>query len=326
MGIDEHGGSDTHSIRSGRSLSSTGSNAVRHPELHGPGLNTSIVETVSAWFTDSTITRAVVVGELALAYNPSDVSTPFGTDTIRLDNFGSLEKVAPNPAFIEPLTVNGDFSGARTHPGSYSVSLRDIVSKTVVAFKYQVRVEPSDLDQHCPLRMHASWKIEDTQASVVLQYSLAPGFAATLPAAVSSVHLENAVLLLNIDQSGAKASNAKAMGGGIFSRERGLVYWRLGDITLARDAPANTLRARFFTEGPAKAGSVEARWECTVPASTGQNGLSVSVLDRSGSTQEEHDPFADEEAPVAAPQEGSWSVVSAVKKLRSGTYVSGAAV
>ena len=66
-----------------------------------------------------------------LAYNPQDLSAPFGTENIRLDNFSVLEKVAPNPSFIEQVPEK---------PGYYSVNLSNI-TKTTVAFKYQVHHE-----------------------------------------------------------------------------------------------------------------------------------------------------------------------------------------
>ena len=74
---DEHASSDTQSIRSGRSLSSAGSATVRHPDMHGPGLNASLVETVSTWIERGSVTKAMVIGQVALAYNPIDLSSPF---------------------------------------------------------------------------------------------------------------------------------------------------------------------------------------------------------------------------------------------------------
>ena len=53
-------GDDAQSIRSGRSLSSVASGSHRHAELTSPGLNASILETVSAWFEDGIVTRSVV--------------------------------------------------------------------------------------------------------------------------------------------------------------------------------------------------------------------------------------------------------------------------
>jgi F-BAR domain only protein len=62
--------SDTQSIRSAHSL--TGGSVVKHPDMHQPGLNSSIVETVSALFENGEIKTGTVIGEIALAYGPSE--------------------------------------------------------------------------------------------------------------------------------------------------------------------------------------------------------------------------------------------------------------
>jgi hypothetical protein len=64
-------GSDRDSIRSATSFGSL-ANAVRHPEMTAPGLNASIIETVSAVFEDGVVKSATVVGEVALVNNTSD--------------------------------------------------------------------------------------------------------------------------------------------------------------------------------------------------------------------------------------------------------------
>lgn len=61
------GTSDTQSIRSATSLGSLLHG--KHPELTAPGLNSSIVETVSATFDDGVLKSVRVNGEIAFAYN-----------------------------------------------------------------------------------------------------------------------------------------------------------------------------------------------------------------------------------------------------------------
>lgn len=63
-------GSDSHSIRSAHSVSSLAQIPAKHPEMTEAGLNASVVETVSAWFSSGQVTKAVVIGELALATMP----------------------------------------------------------------------------------------------------------------------------------------------------------------------------------------------------------------------------------------------------------------
>jgi hypothetical protein len=68
----EHSVSDTQSIRSARSL--TGGSVVKHPDMHQPGLNSSIVETVSALFENGEIKTGTVIGEIAFSYGPSEAA------------------------------------------------------------------------------------------------------------------------------------------------------------------------------------------------------------------------------------------------------------
>lgn len=309
---DEHAApaSDTQSIRSGRSLSSSASATVKHPDLHEPGLNASLVETVSAWFEQGNVTKAMVIGQVALAFNPVDISAgPFGTEHIRLENFPVLEKVAPNPAFIEQISDN---------PGNYTVDLARI-TKTSVAFHYQLHIENNSIAALAPVVLHPLWKPEATQVSVILNYSLNPQFDLR---GASSVTIRNLVLVIRLEP-GSKATSCQSKPAGTFSRDKGLIYWRLGDVILAHDQPAQSIRARFITEAEAKPGNTEARWEISGAESlTLGSGLGVS-LSAPGETKDiEADPFADEDnAPSAAPSV-QWKPVASVKRITSGTYLS----
>jgi hypothetical protein len=318
LGLDDHAHSDTYSIRSGRSLSSSASTTIRHPEMHEPGLNTSIVETLSAWFSNGSVTRAILLGELALVYNPASLNEPFGSETIRLENFTALEKVAPNPAFIEMVPAKA---------GEYTVDLSPI-TKTSVAFKYQVQLTADSISSHAPLLLKPLWKVEPTQTSVILNYSMNPAFAQMLTGQ-TSLTLSNVVIMIHLDSSGAKATSCKANSGGSFARERNFVYWKLGDITIVKEGPAQALRARFLTEGEAKPGNVEARWEIANGQMAGLgSGLSVSKLESSSSApkeSEDADPFADESSATtpagASTPEHVWKEIHTFRKRRSGTYL-----
>ncbi|KAH0359536.1 hypothetical protein KCU65_g9901, partial [Aureobasidium melanogenum] len=286
---------DAGSIRSGRSLSSSQSQTNKHPDLHEPGLNSSIIETVSAWFEQGQLTRSVTIGEIALAYNPTNFTSPFGHESIRVDGFSSLEKVAPNPAF---LTAAGEQSG------EYSVNLGGI-SKTAVAFKYQVSNPGATA---APLLLTPAWKIEATQTSAILSYSLNPAF--TLPAGQSSVTLQNVVLMLYLDPT-SKATTCLSKPVGNFDKTKNLIYWQLGNITLS--STPGKLLARFQTpEGEAKPGHIEAKWE-VVGADLG-TGLGISVKEEA----KEADPFADES--LATAEGGNWKRVAEVRRVVSGVY------
>ena len=302
--IADNPGSDAQSIQSSHSLSSLTSNAVRHPEMHQPGLNASVVETVSTWFSQGQVTKAFVIGELALTHNATELASSSGTESIRLENFPVLEKVAPNPTFI---------TQAPSRSGEYVVSLSNL-ARPAVAFKYQVHLEESNLAAHAPIALTPIWKIEAKQISVMLNYSFNPAFASALKRSVS---LRNVGILIHIDDAKTISCQSKPIG--TFSKEKSLIYWRLGDITLDGYAEApQKLLARFSTESEAKQGSVEARWEISGEPATGLgSGLSLSQM---GNAKEEGtDPFADESA-MASPN-WVWKDVPVARKLISGKYL-----
>jgi hypothetical protein len=308
LGAEDYANSDTHSIRSGRSLGSAASTTVRHPEIHEPGLNSSVVETISAWFSNGTMTRAVQIGEVALVYNATESDAT--TETIRFDHFSSLEKVAPNPVFIDPVP---------NQTGSYTVNLSHI-PKTTVAFKYQVHLDQSTAASHAPIVIKPAWKIEPTQTSVLVSYSLNPAVLSKLPESTTSLTLHNVVLVVHLDLGTAKILRAQAAGGGLYARDRNVVYWKLNELSLQKDAPAQVLRARFYTEGEAKPGNVEARWEINGDSTTLLgSGIGISRIE--SGQEKESDPFADADESAAATPTVSWTEVNAVRRLRSGTYV-----
>ncbi|KAI9815627.1 MAG: hypothetical protein M1832_005258 [Thelocarpon impressellum] len=293
--------SDTQSIRSSRSLSSLVSNVVKHPDMHEPGLNSSIVETVSAWFENGRVNKAVVIGELALAYNATDgVPPPSGPHGIRLENFPVLEKVAPNPTFVTQIPDRS---------GEYHLNLAGI-SRTAVAFKYQLHLDETNLGAHAPLTMTPAWKVEASQTSVILSYSLNPAFAAGLKKAVT---LHNLVVIIHLDAGRPTSCQSKPVGS--FSKERSLIYWRLGDVTLAPDASPAKVLARFATETEGKPGAVEARWEISGEQGLG-SGLELSQVDETRPAAT--DPFADESA--ASSPSAAWRAVPSQRRLGSGKY------
>jgi hypothetical protein len=162
------------------------------------------------------------------------------------------------------------------------------------------------------------WKAEQTQVSVILNYSLNPQFDLR---GASAVTIRNLVLVIRLEP-GSRATSCQSKPAGTFSRDKGLIYWRLGDVTLARDQPAQSIRARFITEGEAKPGNTEARWEISGAESLSLgSGLGVSLSAPGEAKDVEADPFADEDnAPSAAPGV-QWKPVASVKRITSGTYL-----
>lgn len=314
--------SDTTSVHSAQSLGTL----IHHPELHKPGLNSSIIETVSTLFSEDTVSRSFVIGEIALAYNPSPSISE--SDIIRLENFQVLEKIAPNLSFISETASEKGKERAISEEGAgqYSVTLSAIKrSAPVVAFKYQLHLDPVNLSIYSPVLLTPAWQIQDAQASVMVLYKLNPAFiisATQTTSASSSITLKNVVVSITLDSSAESGKATSAMmapqNGAAFKRKQGVVVWKLPELVVSNEK--QKLLARFVTTGPkARPGNVEARWE--LPGMTGSR-LGVSVWEGAGKSKHldtNADPFADSGTALAGPG-GIWNEVYTARSLVSGRY------
>lgn len=308
----ERSDSDTTSIRSGRSSLASGDALSKHADMTQQGLNVSMIETISAWFEQGAVIRATVVGEMALAHNTGNFPSTTNSENIRIDNFAVLEKVAPNPAFITQQGSQG---------GEYSVNLSNISNGPQIAFKYQVHVDPSTASTYAPILLSPMWRIQPTQTSVILSYSLNPALASSFS---GPVRLSNVVLSMAMDisdPSAGKPTACQSKPAGTFSRERAAITWRLGDITLSPGAAPEKLLARFVTESEGKQGKVEAKWEISSASESLGSGLGVSVLGSGGASAAAADPFADDDPSASSASLGSWKKIGAGRRLVSGTYL-----
>jgi hypothetical protein len=291
-----------------------------HPDLYESGLNASIIETVNAWFSEGTVTKSFVVGELALAHNPTP-GAPAESTRIRLDNFPVLEKVAANPHFVHEAT--------NENRGEYEIQLGSISRPMpTVAFKYQVHLDASNPSAYCPVIFKPVWKLQENQASAIIFYTINPSFV-SYP--VESIVLKNVVLTVGLDiaaedeatkqprDSVAHATSAlmHPNQGASFRRKNSTVTWRIPELEVkAPGADDGKFLVRFSTStsGPRK-GNVEAKFELSTTASGSRLGIS-RVSDAS---PKEVDPFADEAAQRAAST--AWQEVPTVRKLVAGKYV-----
>ncbi|GAO15648.1 hypothetical protein UVI_02019320 [Ustilaginoidea virens] len=300
------GTSDSQSVRSGHSLRSLVH--AKHPaELNGPGLQGSIIETVSAVFVDGTLKRASISGEIAFVNNDADASSKKTHETIRINNFPKLERIGPNRIFVQNASLD--------QPDQYTLDLSHL-SRTSIAFSYKVFAEEADtalLGKHCPILLKPVWKPQDDKLGLLLQYQLHP--ASSFPCPVA---LHNVVLVATYD---GKASGAQTKPSGTHLKDKHLIYWRLGDVTVTSDVSKIVCRV-VGADGTCPApGHVEARWEYAAAAGD-QVGSGISIsrpADRSkGKDPSDDDPFADAGAPASPGP--AWIDVPAARKLVSGNY------
>ncbi|RAQ41357.1 hypothetical protein AFGD_011125 [Aspergillus flavus] len=322
IATEDHALSDTTSVRSGHTLHGS-SGAVAHPDLHEPGLNASIIETVNAWFSDGVVTKSSVIGELALAYN----GTSNANTTVRLENFQVLEKVAANPHFVSE-EKDKDLSDEKR--GQYSIHIPTIARPSpIVAFKYQLHVDASDSSAYCPVIFKPVWNIEEHQASVIVFYSLNPSFTSSVPR--ESVTLKNLILTVNLDTSpeeGREVAHATSAvmypnTGASFRRKHSAVTWKLPEFEVTAGSDGKLLvRFSTATSWPRK-GKVEAKFEVHTLDAGSRLGISAASPTEE-ITPKGSDPFADEDsgAPDDAQPSLTWKEVPTTRKLVGGKYVS----
>lgn len=140
---------------------------------------------------------------------------------------------------------------------------------------------------------------------------------------------------------GAKAAGCQTKPTGTLLKEKNLIYWRVGDVTLDASRTAHKVIGRLIGAegGEPKPGIVEARWEVTSSdannAALGRvlgSGLGISRLD-AGKEKDASDPFADDSTSgggaAANPpgsssgpgeEDGVWVEVESVRRVVSGRY------
>ncbi|EEP82361.1 conserved hypothetical protein [Uncinocarpus reesii 1704] len=326
--------SDVTSIHSSQTLHSM-SGPISHPELSAPGLNASIVEKLNAFVSEGTVTKSFVVGELALAYNPTEGSSR-ASQVVRLDNFQSLERVAANPQFVSEAahtTVNGAQSPETTEDrkGEYSVSLSSLKGPTpTVAFKYQIHLDASNLSTYCPVIFNPIWNEEEFQASVIINCSLNPQFVSSSP--LASIVLQNIFLTVSLDLSPVDEETkqpravARATGaamhpntGASFRRKTSSVVWRIPEFEVKADGE-NRFLARFTTttSWPRK-GKVEARFDAITKDTGLRLGISSQLPAPQGKADETAEASSHGTEPTTATE--TWAELPTQRRLSVSRYV-----
>ncbi|KAF5644586.1 SYP1 with a potential role in actin cytoskeletal organization [Fusarium sp. NRRL 52700] len=298
------GTSDTQSVRSGHSLG--GLNHPQHANMTAPGLNASIIESVSATFEDGVVKSTTITGEIAFVNNHSDSGDVKSSETIRINNFSALERIGPNRIFVT--------NSSPDHNDQFSMGL-DHITQNAPAFSYRVFSEDSEspsLGEHAPLSLKPAWKPQGDKLGLLLQYQLNPLSKLTAP-----VTLHNVVIVATYE---GKSSGAQTKPVGTHLKDKHLVYWRIGDLTLTTEPHKIVCRIIGAEGAEPKPGHIEARWEFTA---TGDqvvgSGISISRLDEGkgkGKDISEDDPFADDTAST----EHKWVDVPISRKLVSAKY------
>ena len=311
--------SDTHSIHSAQSLA----NVPHHPDLHGPGLNASIVETVNTWFGENGITKSFVTGEIALAYNPTTSTAPPDSETVRVRKFEVLEKVAANPMFVSAAKSGTAGMGEEEQAGTYTIALGSIRKSTpTVGLKYQLHIDDANLGQYSPVLVSVAWQCVEGQTSVILLYSLNPAFSVD---GADELTLKNAVISVALDPASETKAQSAMMSPtthAAFRKRSGAVTWRIPELSVK--TTQERMLVRFVTPGgTARKGGVEVKFEVQ-----GRTGSVVGVERKVAYAEggKEHDPFSDAGEERVSGEgagekgDGGWEEVATRRCLVSGRY------
>ena len=232
------------------------------------------------------------------ACRPAD---PPDHETIRIDNFPTLEAIGPNRIFVQ----------STDNPDEFKVDVGQI-HKTSIAFTYRLHGEEASLKSQCPLVLKPAWKTGD-KLGLLIQYRLNPDAQLAQP-----VTLHNFVLIATYGGGRATVQTKPAS---THVKEKQIVYWRLGDVTLTEDWGKVVCRVVGEAGSEPLPGHVEARWECVPSGPADGAAISISRLEESKGKEKavEVDPFADGDLASPVPDH-RWLDVPLVRRLVSGRY------
>jgi len=179
-----------------------------------------------------------------------------------------------------------------------------------------VHIDDANVRAHTPLLLKAAWKPQGEKLNLIVEYSLDPRWGS------DPVTFTNLVIVAIYQ--GGRATGCQTKPTGTHLKEKSLVYWRLGEVTLTQEV--HKVICRFVgTEGALpQPGHIEAKWELHTALPITGSGISLSRLEPSKGKQKEEtvDPFADDSIAnfMAAGSIGNWVELETNRKYVSGKY------
>lgn len=224
--------------------------------------------------------------------------TKIATEMVRINNFPSLEVIGPNRIFVQ--------NGSVERNDQYSLDLSHL-SRTHTAFTYRLHSDDtsgSELTGFAPISLRPTWKPKGDRLEVLLAWTSNPNCTLAQP-----LKLSNVVIFITYE---GRATGCQTKPSGTHLRDKHIVYWRLGDVTITNQV--QKIVCRVIGAEELKPGNVEARWEYVAEgASSSVAGISVGRL--VPGKEAEDDPFMDA---VASP--GVWETVPGAYRLVAGKY------
>ncbi|KAK0533515.1 hypothetical protein OC835_002997 [Tilletia horrida] len=218
----------------------------------------SITETVNAIFTGANLVRVQVVGEVQVLLS----GTGSGKLNLSLGGASAINRAAPNPAFLTS-------AGGADH--TYVLDTAALLSSggsqgeaRATVLKYQLDLPPQS-SEVVPFELHAQWRCEPTQTSLMISYR--PNLASKLNSqSAGPATLDDLEVLVPVAPAGS-VQNVMSKPNGRWDSDASQLVWTLansasGSETLALSAAGETskLLARMQVDKPSVPQPVNIRW------------------------------------------------------------------
>ncbi|KAF5093411.1 hypothetical protein D0Z00_004074 [Geotrichum galactomycetum] len=205
-----------------------GATLVHPPLPTGPGLNASIVEVVSAVVKDGNVSRAQLVGEIALNYRGNSSFA-----NVRVSNQKIFDYISANEEFVKAIDSS---------KGLYKVSLGNIANgPESIGFKFISQ----SAEKFVPVDFSPIWRIEPNQSSLILAYKVADSFLRESPIVLHD-------LVISVPVEGGNAVSVLSKPHGLFSKAKQRIVWRFPQPVVVKAGFEERLVCRFMTEGPTR--------------------------------------------------------------------------
>jgi hypothetical protein len=125
-----------------------------------PQYSISIVETVNLYLNQGAVEKVLVTGEIHITVLNLGVPAPLKSKFV-IQNVSELEKIVPNPTFVQPTGTIGEFELLMSHLSPYT-------NTPIPILKYQV----ADLNLGFPVIFKPMWKFSEGEANLLVQVEL----------------------------------------------------------------------------------------------------------------------------------------------------------
>jgi len=248
----------------------------------------SITEAVNAVFMGSNLVRVQVVGEVQVLLSGGGGS---GKLKLSLDGGSALDRVVPNPTFLAPGAADHTYVLDAAALLASSAGSESEARATVL--KYQLDL-PQQSVEVVPVDVHAQWRCEPTQTSLMISYR--PNASSRLlTQASSAAAFDDFEIIAPVSPPGS-VSAVMTKPTGRWDAEESKLLWSLADskkgnqVALTPGADAGKLLARLQVDKPSVPQPVNVRWSIK-GRTISELGLRIAPADGSeGSAPWSFDP------------------------------------